>query len=211
MTSIFNKDFINGLYVGTSQVLIGYPFDTIKVVLQSGYQKIGWSNLYRGVKYPLLSNSIINSSLFGFHTGLLPYFNNNHFITGSLTGFIGAFIICPVEQLKIRAQLNHSIKQPFFRALIPTIMRESPAYSLYFGLYDYLHYNKGLSAFFAGSFAGVSSWLFTYPCDIYKTQSQAGKPINLLHKYAWSALPITLARAFIVNGISFTLYDFLKE
>ena len=57
----------------------------------------------------------------------------------------------------------------------------------------------------------MSSWLFTYPCDIYKTQSQAGKPIDLFNRYAWSALPITLARAFIVNGVSFTLYDYLKE
>lgn len=204
-----NTDFFNGLFVGGSQVIIGYPFDTIKTVLQTNSTKIGWGSLYRGVKYPLFSNSIINSALFGINTYTYQL-TNSYFVSGAISGFIGAFIICPVEQFKVRAQIMSNYRQPLFRALIPTIMRESPAYSLYFGCYHWMR-DQGYNAFTSGSLVGMLSWLITYPFDIQKTQSQAGVKLDWKCPRAWHALPITLMRAFVVNGTSFTIYNYLSE
>lgn len=203
-----NNDFLNGLFVGASQVLVGYPFDTVKTIFQTGSRKIGW-NLYRGSQFQFFNNSVVNSTLFGFNTEMYKL-TESYYLSGIVSGFIGAFIICPLEQFKVKAQLSKSVRLPLYTAIKPTIYREAAAYSLYFGNYHQLR-EMGFSAFMAGAIGGTSSWLFTYPFDIYKTQAQAGMKINLWHPQAWKALPITLIRAFIVNGVSFSLYSWLHD
>lgn len=203
-----NNDFFSGFFVGGSQVLVGYPFDTIKTVFQTGEKNIGW-NVYRGCSFQLINNSIVNSSLFGFNQEMHKLTNSNY-LSGAVTGFIGSFVICPLEQFKVKAQLERAVRLPLYRALRPTMYRETTAYSLYFGNFGQLR-DAEFSPFLAGAIAGTSSWLFTYPFDIYKTQSQAGMKFNLWCKQAWKGLPIVLLRAFIVNGVSFTLYESLMD
>ena len=47
---------------GFSQILIGHPLDTYKTWLQNGSRipKIKFSTMYRGIRYPLLSNCVLN-------------------------------------------------------------------------------------------------------------------------------------------------------
>lgn len=203
-----NNDYLNGIFVGASQVLVGHPFDTIKTIYQSNGKKIGW-NLYNGSRYQFINNSIVNSALFGINTELYEL-TNSYYFSGIISGFIGSFVICPLEQFKVKAQLNKTTLLPLFRAIRPTIYRESLACSLYFGNYHQLK-EMGLNSFIAGAISGTSSWFFTYPFDIYKTQMQAGMEVNILCKQAWKALPLTLFRAFIVNGVSFYIYNFLTS
>lgn len=203
-----NNDFFNGLFVGASQVLVGYPFDTVKTVFQTGRKTIGW-NVYRGSQFQFFNNSIVNSTLFGFNTEMYKY-TGSYYLSGIMSGFVSAFIICPLEQFKVKAQLNRSVRLPLYSAIRPTIYRETAACSLYFGNYHQLR-EMGFNAFMAGAIGGTSSWLFTYPFDIYKTQTQAGMKMNLWCRQAWKALPITLVRAFIVNGVSFSLYSWLHD
>lgn len=203
-----NNDFFNGLFVGASQVLVGYPFDTIKTVFQTGRRNIGW-NVYRGSQFQFFNNSVVNSTLFGFNTEMYKL-TGSYYLSGVMSGFIGAFVICPLEQFKVKAQLNRTVRLPLYTAIKPTIYREALAYSLYFGNYHQLR-EMGFSAFMAGAIGGTSSWLFTYPFDIYKTQTQAGMKPDLWCLQAWKALPITLVRAFIVNGVSFSLYSWLHD
>ena len=203
-----NNDFFNGLFVGASQVFVGYPFDTIKTVFQTGKRNIGW-NVYRGSQYQFLNNSIVNGALFSFNTEIYKY-TESYYISGIVSGFISSFIICPIEQCKVKAQLNNTFRLPLYSGIKPTIYRESLACSLYFGNYYQLK-DMGFNSFIAGAISGTSSWLFTYPFDIYKTQMQAGMKLDLYCKQAWKALPITLIRAFLVNGVSFSLYNYLHD
>ena len=63
------KEYILGNIFGITQVLIGHPFDTLKTNLQNSRDiKIFIKNpiqLYRGITYPLLMNSIGTFFLFG--------------------------------------------------------------------------------------------------------------------------------------------------
>ena len=58
------KEYFKGFIVGTTQTLVGHPFDTIKTRIQIN-NKIKFFQLYRGIIFPLLSHSITNSILFG--------------------------------------------------------------------------------------------------------------------------------------------------
>lgn len=66
-----------------------------------------------------------------------------------------------------------------FRGLGITIAREIPAFSLYFASYEAMTRQRDptqpigtLHMMMAGGFAGVFSWLFTYPIDLVKSRLQ---------------------------------------
>ena len=47
-------EYIIGNFVGLTQTLIGYPFDTIKTNIQNGnnLKLLNYRNIYNGIKYP---------------------------------------------------------------------------------------------------------------------------------------------------------------
>ena len=65
------KEYLKGFVVGSTQTIIGHPFDTAKTNMQAN-RKINLLKLHRGITFPLVSNSLINSVLFGsFHDTLV--------------------------------------------------------------------------------------------------------------------------------------------
>lgn len=60
------NDFIAGGCSGIAQTIIGHPFDTAKVNIQNNIslKTLNTKDLFRGIKYPLLSNALINSVVF---------------------------------------------------------------------------------------------------------------------------------------------------
>lgn len=66
-----------------------------------------------------------------------------------------------------------------FRGLNITIAREIPAFGLYFASYEALTRREDptqpigtFHMLMAGGWAGVASWLFTYPIDFLKSRLQ---------------------------------------
>ena len=59
-------DFISGLCAGCAQVAVGHPFDTAKVLIQNNQKWFGLSlgEYYRGWKFPLISATIFNCTVF---------------------------------------------------------------------------------------------------------------------------------------------------
>lgn len=228
------QEYLLGNLFGITQVIIGHPFDTLKTNLQNSKDiKIFFKKpveLYRGISYPLLMNSIGTSFLFGNY----DYFykeTNNRLISGILTGIISAVILTPFDYKKIQLQTQHP-QQPittkhnqihnqiqcknikkYYTGFIYTLTREIISIPIYFYTYHYL--NDITNPFIAGGFAGVSSWLSSYPVDTLKTRKQLyqDKTFTEIIRMGslYKGLPITLIRAFIVNGTSFYIYNFFKK
>jgi len=224
------KEYILGNIFGITQVLIGHPFDTLKTNLQNSRDiKIFIKNpiqLYRGITYPLLMNSIGTSFLFGNY----DYFykqTNNRLIAGMLTGSISAFILTPFDYKKIQLQTKSvqdqsqfiksetlsEIVRKYYKGFAYTLSREITAIPIYFYSYHYLI--EYTNPFIAGGIAGVNSWLFTYPIDTLKSRKQLyqNKTLKEMIKMGslYNGLTITLIRAFVVNSSSFYMYDLIKK
>ncbi len=224
------KEYILGNIFGITQVLIGHPFDTLKTNLQNSRDiKIFIKNpiqLYRGITYPLLMNSIGTSFLFGNY----DYFykqTNNRLIAGMLTGSISAFILTPFDYKKIQLQTKSvqdqsqfiksetlsEIVRKYYKGFGYTLCREITAIPIYFYSYHYLI--EYTNPFIAGGIAGVNSWLFTYPIDTLKSRKQLyqNKTLKEMIKMGslYNGLTITLIRAFVVNSSSFYMYDLIKK
>lgn len=219
----FHNMFVGGI-IGTTQTIMGHPLDTLKTLNQNNI-KINIKNrynlvsLFKGIKYPLLINSIYNTSLFS----LFELLNNDRslFYSGFVAGFYSGIILSPFEYYKVNKQIGTKIKlsnnSNLFKGVFLTMFREGLASSVYFSTYFYLTEQK-IPAFISGGCSGCLSWIITYPIDTVKTQYQSGQidkfevinklSLNLiLNKSTWNGISFCLARAFLVNSISFYLYD----
>jgi solute carrier family 25 carnitine/acylcarnitine transporter 20/29 len=235
-----NKEYVLGEYMlgnlfGISQVIIGYPFDTIKTYLQNSKPIkplfLTPRLFYKGVQYPLITTMLGTTLMFGNYS-YFQELTGNKFISASATGIIGAFLITPFDYFKIHRQIQdkqcttqntHNTRttniitsiEKSYRGLTLTILRESFAIPAYFLTFDYLYYQQQLHPFLSGGIAGINSWLGTYPLDTLKSRRQLyhTKSLQELVKMGslYNGLGITLLRGFIVNGASFYFYSIVKN
>ncbi|KAI9138817.1 mitochondrial carrier domain-containing protein [Paraphysoderma sedebokerense] len=126
--------FVSGTIAGVAQVLVGYPFDTTKVRLQTAspssinssspwrvfsdlVKTEGIRGVYKGVGSPVGGVGICNAVLFSanstFQNVIANYHSRkqhrvvpvtDHAISGAFSGFFIAFLACPIELLKVRLQ-----------------------------------------------------------------------------------------------------------
>lgn len=210
-------DFIAAISAGITQTMIGHPFDTIKVLLQNNNKIRGlhFKDYYRGYRYPLTSSILLNSIIF-------PVYERTKYLNNSfLSGLIGGMTISPIVYLfdygKVNKQVEKDIK---FQEIIKgkgkftVFLRESTAYSIYFGVYNYLKQNYNLHPLISGALCGVANWLITYPIDVIKNR-QIAQQINIIDAInqgkLYNGLSICLIRAIIVNASIFSTYETIKQ
>jgi hypothetical protein len=218
ITQTYIKEYICGGIAGLTQVVVGYPLDTIKTNIQSGFTQtrtLTITQLMRGIRYPMMASVASNIAFFGNYE-LIYKKTGSTWISGAATGFIGSFVLNPFEIRKVRKQY---INQPtalrghsgIYGGLNYTIARETIGNAFYFSVYDFAHNTLGFNAFVAGGIAGLNSWLWSYPLDVIKTRKQ----VDLTRTFyqiirmggLWNGITIALLRGFIVNGVSFWVYD----
>ena len=234
------NDLISGFVAGMTQTVIGHPFDTAKVRLQTStmnltntfmsiIKKEGLRGFYKGYGPPLLTNSIINSLIFGLN-GYFYDIYQNHFISGYVSGSILSPIISVPQLIKCQIQKESRfikkesdvIREMFkgklnpFTGLGATYYREAIAFSLYFGSYNYLQ-DKYNNPFLNGGLAGIINWTGTYPIDVIKTRKQTYPELRYRDiirdfklKDSVKGLNITLLRSFIVNASIFYVFEWMK-
>mmetsp|Transcript_46829 Transcript_46829/g.69643 ORF Transcript_46829/g.69643 Transcript_46829/m.69643 type:complete len:314 (-) Transcript_46829:1333-2274(-) len=176
-------DLIAGGVAGCASVVVGHPFDTIKVRLQTGSGSAnlssvsssfgGISSLFRGMAAPLSTAAVVNALIFSAYgtssrvwdkiVGPTPVGYEHDpwqkaFVCGSFAGFVQSMVICPMEHLKCRLQVQHGkgsadnlFKGPtdaaksifrshgirgLYRGYVVTMWREIPAFGAYFSVYD---------------------------------------------------------------------------
>lgn len=211
-----------GIVSGIFQTIIGHPLDTMKTLKQTNrYQHLNIYNAFRGLTYPLISTSILNSIQFSSASYFRYLLTNKYdisfdtkteFIAGAAAGIVYGTFLSPVEYLKIKDQTMSTNAR---LGTLSCVLREIPGTSIYFGAYSYCR-NHNIDIFLSGSIAGCLSWLLIYPLDVIKSQVQSGNSINIRNsikflmqnnKYLYNGIFLCLARGFISNGVAFYTYE----
>ena len=219
------QEYAKGCIIGIGQVSVGHPFDTMKVIIQSGgSSKINPYQYFRGIRYPMILSTFSNAGLFGIYsTAHKNGFNN--FQSGFISGAIMSLVMNPFEFWKVQAQHNQKLyyinKQKkiinklklSYSGMRYMTPRESIGNAIYFSTYFNIKEQINIAPFWAGGLAGMTSWISTYALDTLKTRKQTHPEWTF--KQCWNSGPlykglgVCLCRAFIANGISFVLYDLL--
>ena len=211
------SDFFAGACVGMSQVLVGHPFDTVKVLIQN---RKGWLGLplrsyYRGWRFPFAAATMFNCTVFPIYERTLPY-TDNSLLSGCAAGIAVTPAVFCSEIGKIRRQTQQPLSlRTYFpsKGFGATLSRETLAMSAYFGIYDYLK-RKEYPALISGGLAGLANWTLTYPIDVVKCR-QIAQNITikeaLRQKNLWRGYPVCGLRAVIVNAVNFWVYENAKK
>ncbi|XP_063079461.1 mitochondrial basic amino acids transporter [Engraulis encrasicolus] len=120
-------DFLAGCIGGAAGVLVGHPFDTVKVRLQvqsvekplyrgtfhcfqSIIKQESMTGLYKGVGSPMMGLTFINAIVFGVQGNTMRLLGQdtplNQFAAGAAAGAIQCVICCPMELAKTRMQMQ---------------------------------------------------------------------------------------------------------
>ncbi|XP_003743595.1 mitochondrial basic amino acids transporter [Galendromus occidentalis] len=121
-------DFVAGCIGGCAGVLVGHPFDTVKVRLQtqdprnpvyrgtfhclrSIIAKDSVSGLFRGMSSPMVGVSVVNAIVFGVYGCTSRQFSDQdslktHFVAGMVAGSVQSFVTSPLELVKTRLQVQ---------------------------------------------------------------------------------------------------------
>ncbi|XP_039258875.1 mitochondrial basic amino acids transporter-like [Styela clava] len=126
MPMINYVEFFSGCLGGVAGVLVGQPFDTVKVRLQtqsgtSLYRGV-WHcltsivknesprGLFKGMSSPLLGLSFINAIVFGVQAQVITFLGREttytHFISGAFAGAVQCVICAPMELAKTQMQVQ---------------------------------------------------------------------------------------------------------
>lgn len=118
-------------FTGCAGVLVGFPFDTVKVHLQTQnhrnplyrgtydcFRKIvvreGVHGLYRGMSSPMAGVAVVNAIVFGVYGNIQRRTANpdslySHFLAGSAAGLAQSIVCSPMELIKTRLQLQDNL------------------------------------------------------------------------------------------------------
>lgn len=188
------QDSHNKAYTGISD----WCFKTVKFE--------GVSGLFKGITPIVLSQWPVYALVFAgkeFGGRLWDKYTNysetnKSLIAGCIGGAVSTIIACPAELLKIRSQSNTKSKTNYgkllrqmaekegkmsvYKGYVPTILRDIPAYAVYFGIFDIgwqkfikqtdPKWKELLTQLVLGSLAGIGSVVVPYPFDIIKTLMQ---------------------------------------
>nr|XP_057912225.1 mitochondrial basic amino acids transporter-like isoform X2 [Doryrhamphus excisus] len=120
-------DFVAGCIGGAAGVLVGHPFDTVKVRLQvqnvnkplyrgtfhcfqSIMRQESVFGLYKGIGSPMMGLTFINAIVFGVQGNTMRLLGRdtptNQFAAGAAAGAIQCVICCPMELAKTRMQMQ---------------------------------------------------------------------------------------------------------
>ncbi len=232
------KYFLKGAVSGATGLLLSHPIDTIKSNVQEN-KKIRWNirYLFRGVWPPFFGMGMEKAIVFGTYQNVYRALDKknsdiyNRTVSGISAGFMGSFIVTPVERLKILYQTNSNIKHKInlrhlFRGFPNTLSREMPGFAIYFNVYEEL---KSLTPqttiihhFIYGGLSGMLSWAFIYPQDLVKTQIQASndKTVTEIVKNIYKnngvkgffrGFHLALFRAVPLHAGTFAMFEHLNK
>ena len=211
------KDIIPPLAVGLTEVSIGHPFDTAKVLIQN--KKTWWglpiNNYYRGWKFPLCCSCMFNCTVFPMYEKTIQY-TNNYWLSGLLSGVAVAPMVFVLDTFKIKRQTNQPISLSILKPMHgfwSTYARETLAMTVYFGTYNSLK-KEGYNPLIAGGAAGLANWTSTYPIDVIHAR-QIAQHISLKQAIKqgklWKGFSVCALRAVIVNASTFSVYEKVKK
>ncbi|XP_038632852.1 mitochondrial basic amino acids transporter [Scyliorhinus canicula] len=141
-------DFAAGCLGGVAGVLVGHPFDTVKVRLQvqnpdqpryrgtvhcfrSIIKQESVFGLYKGIGSPMMGLTFINAIVFGVQGNTMRYLESdtplNQFLAGAAAGAIQCVICCPMELAKTRLQLQgmgeYQVKSKVYKNSVDCLFR----------------------------------------------------------------------------------------
>jgi len=216
------RNFIGGYASGMALVLVGHPFDTVKVRLQtegaggrfSGpisclvqtVKHEGIRGLYKGVTPPLFATGVINSIMFGVQGLVVRQVTGGKrqatiadtAVSAVFSGLFISTLVTPMEGIKSRLQVQYNAAK---NGATPTTQYTGPV-SCAKGVIEKLGWRNGIyRGWMPVAFCRASNWAYFGSYEYFR---QAFAPKNEDGTYGKMSLP----SAVLAGGLTGFCYWF---
>ncbi|EGV61884.1 mitochondrial ornithine carrier protein [Yamadazyma tenuis] len=208
------KELCFGAISGVIGRIIEYPFDTVKVRLQSTQPSLSTVQIikstytnegiirgfYQGVKAPLVGSCFENAILFATYNTSLEYLHRQFgqpgsepqlqykCVSGGIAGFVASFLLTPVELVKCQLQVKNLVRDNRTRHLYSTVIGDVVKKDGVLGLW------KGLGSTLLREINGTAIWFGTYEVvSEYLNKKNPGSSLNPLTSGAIAGITFNFA------------------
>lgn len=179
------KELLFGACSGMVGKLIEYPFDTVKVRLQTLHMNFLQivkktadegiiHGFYQGIRAPLIGACMENAILFTSYDTTTKFFGGDSptmlqkCLSGGFAGFMASFVLTPVELIKCQLQVKNLVNDTKGH-LYMTVVKDIVGVDGVMGLW------KGLGSTLIREVAGTAIWFGTYEkCSEYTNSVISG-------------------------------------
>jgi len=227
------KLFIPGYLQGITRVCISYPFDYIRIKLQSNQEKNTYDAIQkhykgslRGLFIPLISVPIDRGITFAMYENIKTEYNSP-LLASILPSIISNIYMLPINSinsnyiynttLNFKNTILHNLNKNIYNGFNIEILRNTLSSFLF--LYSYNFYSKYFdSTFCNGTLASLTMWSVVYPLDTiktnkfifkHKTYTQILRTFNITMLY--KGISLVYLRALPSAGGGMYIYEKVKK
>ncbi|XP_012580727.1 PREDICTED: solute carrier family 25 member 45 isoform X2 [Condylura cristata] len=218
------EEFVAGWISGALGLVLGHPFDTVKVRLQT-------QNTYQGIVDCMVKTYRHESAYFLAPFDLIKVRLQNQTEPRAQPGSPRPRYWGPVHCAA--SIFQEEGPRGLFRGAWALTLRDTPTLGIYFLTYEWLcrkytpegQNPSSATVLVAGGFAGITSWVAATPLDVIKSRMQMDGLTQRAYRglldcvlssarqegpgVFFRGLVINSARAFPVNAVTFLSYEYL--
>lgn len=223
---------IPGYLQGITRVCISYPFDYIRIKLQSNQEKntIGairknYKHLYRGLFIPLIAVPLDRGISFAVYEKLKTNYDSP-VLASLLPSVISNIYMVPVNSINsnyiyntkfnFRTTIKKNLNKSIYNGYNIEIFRNTSSSFLF--LFSYNFFSKySDNSFMNGTLSSLTMWSVVYPLDtiktnkfIFKDRSYLDICRNLSISRAYRGIGLVFLRAFPSAGGGMFVYERVK-
>jgi hypothetical protein len=207
------KKIIPGFTMGIVRATISHPFEMMKLKSQINQNENFYKNLFKGLHYSLITNSLERGIQFGLYEKFK--LNDGNLISSAKASIISTTISFPYNIILLRnvimkSSMNIS-KNVMYKSAFLEYGRNLLGSILFLSSYNYLK-DKELPIYARAPLSSCFVWGLTYPIDSYKNILLSGyknEKINIKRLYKGIQYP--LFRSIPSSIIGFYVYEYMLK
>jgi len=211
-------NFIPGFTMGTVRAIISHPFEMLKLKSQVNHTNLLYTNIFKGVHYSIISNSLER----GLQFGLFEKFkkNDNNFISSIKSSTISTTLSLPYNIVLLRkVVLSSSVLIPkniLYKSIFLEYNRNLFGSIIFLSSYNYFKDNN-IPIICRAPLSSCIAWSITYPIDSIKNKILADNNYifkinnfsNIINLYKGIQYPFI--RSIPSSIIGFYVYEYMTE
>ena len=225
-------EFLPGFFQGITRVCISYPFDYLRLHLQTNKEKTiissfknNYKKIYRGLFFPLATVPIDRAVTFYMYEKLNEK-NINPIWTSLVPSIVSNIYMTPINLLNsnyiyhnksdLKNLFKKNLNKKIYSGFNIEIIRNT--FSSFLFLYSYNIYSKySDSPFLNGSLSSLTMWTILYPLDTIKAKKFIYKKAyydiikTTSIKNFYKGISLIYLRAFPSAGLGMYVYEYIKK
>lgn len=203
------KNIIPGFTMGFVRSIISHPFEILKLKTQINENKFLYKDLFKGLHYSIITNSIERGIQFGLYEKFK--LNDNNLVSSLKSSIISTTISLPYNIILLRKTiLSSSINIPkniFVKSMFLEYNRNLLGSSIFLYSYNYLK-DRDIDIIYRAPLSSCIVWGITYPIDTYKNILISNKDIKINIYNLYKGIKYPLFRSIPSSIVGFYVYEY---